>query len=114
MLNSLEGGSKIIFDVNANLISSKTGNFHSYFLAGNANFSDGGFVTFHASNTPAVRVSGCVKFGGLITVDTSQLPKGVSNITLMVFNCSTATFSQLVTTLQPNLFTKIELSFQCP
>ena len=64
--------------------------------AGNAHFLDGGFVIFHVvSNTPIVRVSGNVNFGGSITVDTSLLPKGLSNITLMVFNSSTGRFSQL-------------------
>ena len=46
-----------------------------------------------ASNTPPVRVSECVDFGGSLTVDLSQHPKNVSNITLMTFNCSTGNFS---------------------
>ena len=44
------------------------------------------------SDTPLVRVSGCVKFGGSITVDVSHLPKNISNITLMTFNCSIGSF----------------------
>ena len=52
-------------------------------------------MTFHVtSNTSAVQVIGCVNFGGSISVDAS-LPKSLSNITLMVFNCSTGNFSNL-------------------
>ena len=47
---------------------------------------------FMASDTPLVRVSGCVSFGGSITVDVSLLPKNISSITLMTFNCSTGSF----------------------
>ena len=60
---------------------------------GNVHFSDGGSVVFHVtSDTPLVRVSGCVKFGGSITVDFSHLPKNISEITLMTFNCSIGSF----------------------
>ena len=45
------------------------------------------------SNMPLVRVSGCVAFGGSITVDVTLLPKNISNITLMTFNCSTGNFN---------------------
>ena len=63
---------------------------------GTVYFSDGGFVVFQVtSNTPLVRVTGCVKFGGTITVDTSHLPKNISNITLMTFNCSTGIFDNV-------------------
>ena len=68
-------------------------------ITGNANFSGGGFVIFQleSNNTPVVRVSGCANFGGSITVDadTSLFRNGLSNITLMEFNCSTGQFSKL-------------------
>ena len=58
---------------------------------GNVHFSDGGSVVFHVtSDTPIVRVSGCVMFGGSITV-AINVPHS-PNITLMTFNCSTGSF----------------------
>ena len=67
--------------------------FNSHVFEGNAQFSDGGSVVFHViSDTPLVRVSGFVKFGGSITVDASHLPKNISNTTLMTFNSSIGRF----------------------
>ena len=64
---------------------------------GNADFSDGGFIDFRSTpSTPPVQVSGCVNFGGSVTVDISRLPRNDSNITLMTFNCSTGYFSMNV------------------
>ena len=42
-----------------------------------------------------MRASGCVNFGGSVTVDVSLLPKNDSSITLMTFNCSTGSFTLL-------------------
>ena len=46
-------------------------------------------------STQPVQVSGCVNFGGSLTVDTSLLPKYDANITLTTFNCSTGKFSHI-------------------
>ena len=48
-----------------------------------------------APNTPPIRVSGSVNFGGSVTIDVSLHPKNVSKITLMTFNNSTGKFTQL-------------------
>ena len=46
---------------------------NSHGFEGNAHFSDGGAVVFHAiSESPLVRVSGCVKFGGSKSNDNCQ------------------------------------------
>ena len=64
-------------------------------MAGDANFSKGGLVSFQvASSTPVVKVSGTANLDGSIVVDVSFLPKD-SNITLMVFNDSTGRFKLL-------------------
>ena len=68
----------------------------SHVFEGSVQFSNGGFVVFHAtSDTPLVKVSGCVNFGGSISVDISKLPKNISTITLMTFNCSTGKFDHV-------------------
>ena len=62
-------------------------------LEGSIQFSNGGFVVFQVtSDTPLVKVSGCVNFGGSITVNASHLPTNISSITLMTFNCSIGRF----------------------
>ena len=40
-------------------------------------------------------MSGCVTFGGSISVDVSRLPKNVTSITLMTFNCSRGSFDNV-------------------
>ena len=62
-------------------------------LPGNVYFSDGGYIDFHVtSKTIPIQVSGCVNFGGSVTIDVSRLPKNITNITLLTFNCSTGNF----------------------
>ena len=61
-------------------------------------FSNGGFVIFHMESDKAlVKVSGCVTFGGSITVAFNVLhsPNNISTISLMTFNCSTGRFDHV-------------------
>ena len=97
---SLDDRATVTFDASSNLSIGKyaPGGVlieFSCFFEESVQFPDGGFVVYHMeSDTPLVKVSGCVTFGGSISIAIPQNPN-ISIITLMTFNSSTGRFDHV-------------------